>query len=220
MSFCTGTGQVAEDGLLSQWRAYGRQGGYAIVFDTAELDKLLAAEKSLWHLDLFGGDVVYSDATDDQVRAEIGAELEAIKRSIGGWLTTGGRDEHLEEIYYPLIWCACRYKHWGFREEKEVRIVAIPPNAEILAELAARGSPVKQKPLHHFTRGKRLVPTVHLFESLTHLPKRPLPIRRIIVGPGDDREQRQLALSLLIRELDLDIPITVSAIPYVDRSDD
>jgi hypothetical protein len=28
---------VAEHGLLSQWRAYGKQGGYAVAFDTSRL---------------------------------------------------------------------------------------------------------------------------------------------------------------------------------------
>jgi hypothetical protein len=43
---------------------------------------------------------------------------------------------------------------------------------------------------------------------------------RSLTLPHAHRNGRELALRLLIKELDLDIPVTVSAIPYVDRCDD
>jgi hypothetical protein len=39
-AFCTvdkGNEPVASHGLLGQWRAYGQQGGYVIIFDTEQL---------------------------------------------------------------------------------------------------------------------------------------------------------------------------------------
>ena len=70
ISFCTAPKPedhyyqlVSKHGLLSQWRSYGRDGGYAIVFDTARLTKLVLEDIGIeWerHLDLFIGDVVYS----------------------------------------------------------------------------------------------------------------------------------------------------------------
>jgi hypothetical protein len=40
-AFCTaGNRDVAEHGLLSQWRAYGKQGGYAVAFDTSRLSEI------------------------------------------------------------------------------------------------------------------------------------------------------------------------------------
>lgn len=41
-SFCaTNDLWISQNGLLSQWRGYGLDGGYAIVFDRAEMGKLL-----------------------------------------------------------------------------------------------------------------------------------------------------------------------------------
>ncbi len=46
-SFCnTATGGDSEDGLLSQWRGYGPDGGYAIVFDTQGSTNYYARSKA------------------------------------------------------------------------------------------------------------------------------------------------------------------------------
>ena len=45
VSFCTANSKREKDhGLLSQWRGYGKEGGYAIVFDTQKIQKLLLME--------------------------------------------------------------------------------------------------------------------------------------------------------------------------------
>src|SRR4051812_14391758 len=45
LSFCSGdVSRTRHDGLLSQWRGYGTDGGYAIVFDSAMLEELLDQE--------------------------------------------------------------------------------------------------------------------------------------------------------------------------------
>jgi hypothetical protein len=45
-SFCgVANSVISESGLLSQWRGYGIDGGYAIVFDTKALKALVAQEK-------------------------------------------------------------------------------------------------------------------------------------------------------------------------------
>ena len=47
VSFCTidkTNARIANHGLLSQWRGYGAQGGYVIIFDTERLIDLLAEE--------------------------------------------------------------------------------------------------------------------------------------------------------------------------------
>ena len=64
-SFCTENREdknVNENGLLSQWRAYGENGGYAIVFDKHGLDEMLKTEFDSFLYDfLFLEDVIYSD---------------------------------------------------------------------------------------------------------------------------------------------------------------
>ena len=62
-SFCTPEGDypgVREHGLLSQWRQYGKNGGYALVFDTLQLEHLIQLEVGRWPCFLSLGDVVYS----------------------------------------------------------------------------------------------------------------------------------------------------------------
>jgi hypothetical protein len=78
-SFCTASSElVAKHGLLSQWRGYGREGGYALVFDTARLDLFLTAEAERWRHALFGGDVIYSSASDEEMRKELGSSIDQI----------------------------------------------------------------------------------------------------------------------------------------------
>jgi hypothetical protein len=141
--------------------------------------------------------------------------MDAIGASIAGWLLSAGNPESLVETYSPFVRCACKYKHWGFQEEKEVRIVLIPPNAEVLATRRQLG--LCEKPLHHFVRSGTLVPCYHLFEGIARLPDWPLPITRIIVGPSNDQEIRKLGLLRLIGELNVDVMVSSSEIPYVER---
>lgn len=113
-SFCTSAmPEVSQHGLLSQWRGYGHEGGYAIVFDTLRLELLLKEEGEKWGYDLFGGDVIYSSDSDEKIREEFGQEIDDLATGIERFLTTAGNPESLELTYHALTRCACRYKHWG-----------------------------------------------------------------------------------------------------------
>jgi hypothetical protein len=50
-SYCSHSDQPyeCENGLLSQWRGYGTDGGFCVVFDTAKLISMLAEEFDRWH---------------------------------------------------------------------------------------------------------------------------------------------------------------------------
>jgi hypothetical protein len=51
LSFCAPVSEkVRIHGLLSQWRAYGQDGGFAIVFETVKLEKLWRLESELLRL--------------------------------------------------------------------------------------------------------------------------------------------------------------------------
>jgi len=218
-SFCTPTTQrQAEHGLLSQWRGYGKEGGYALVFDTAQLSKAMDEEGKRWpNLFLFGGDVLYSDANDDEIQAEFGQNLKAISEGFDRWLATSGKDAAaLEPIYLNILFVSCRYKHWGFSEEREVRIVAVPPNSQIIDEMKRRRENPSVMPIHHIERNGQRVPTIHLFDSYK-ADGHSLPIRRIIVGPGGDRAARKSMVEGLASACNLEIPVTVSEIPYIYR---
>lgn len=47
-SLCNPSDQAPDHGLLSQWRGYGQDGGYAVVFDRAGLSAALEHEQEKW----------------------------------------------------------------------------------------------------------------------------------------------------------------------------
>ncbi len=219
VSFCTSPSErVAGHGLLSQWRSYGPDGGYAIVFDTSRLSSVITIEAKKWTWDLFGGDVVYSADPPDRFQKEFGDAIETIQSGVTEFFRSAGSNlAALDPIYHALIFCACRFKHWGFAEEQEVRVIAIPSNSEIIAESRRRNLPTVEKPIKYFLRGGTSVPCIHLFEGNTSIPDNPLPITRIIVGPHPEKEHRREAVEMLLRRLGLQASVSVSEIPYAAR---
>ena len=207
LSFCTPgkSDQIKQHGLLSQWRGYGREGGYAVVFDTSKLLKLLPREAEMYSPNYYiiGGDVVYSSDSDKIFVQEMKDDLKVISDFMSEFMVAEHHD--FNKLFVPLIKCACRYKHGGFHEEKEVRIVALPSPDE------TKPLPPQAKKRHHYVREGTPVPCIHLFENLGM----PLPITRIIVGPHRDKEKRKYALENLLSLHQLDITVSVSDIPYV-----
>ncbi len=139
-SFCTvekGDNYIANHGLLSQWRGYGTQGGYAIIFDTDGLIQLQREEgkRNTYSL-ILTGDIVYSSATDDEVRDEFREHIDTIQKNWAKTFRTQDSKD-LGDIFNHFIACACLYKHWGFAEERECRIVAIPSSRQVI-EFAKR----------------------------------------------------------------------------------
>ena len=205
--------QVTQHGLLSQWRAYGQDGGYAIVFDTSALDKLLTEEDAKWGHELFGGNVVYSDAPDTELDEEFGIYLSTICNGVLSILQGTGTEADLIGVYPALLMCACRYKHWGFHEEKEVRVIsAMPLSSDVVEQIEARGTAAK--PRKHRSRKGTLVPYIELFEGITS-PERKLPIKRIIVGPHADGVNRRRSVETLLAQYGVEATVTVSDIPYL-----
>lgn len=215
-SFCkSATSEIAQHGLLSQWRGYGQNGGYAIVFDTAELESLLREEHEKWRYPLIWADAVYSSQSDEEIREELGDDMDQLSLAVAETVLEGWSPEPLAKTFGPLLRCACRYKHWGFHEEREVRIVAMPTNSDLLTyeTLSERTEVIKSR--RSFLRGGTAIPCIHLFEGITRLPEKPLPVTRIIVGPHPEKERRRRALEFLLREHRINVPVTVSDIPYV-----
>jgi Protein of unknown function (DUF2971) len=209
---------VAEHGLLSQWRAYGQDGGYAVVFDTARLGALLNQEAERWCWSGFlAGDVVYSSDPPARFTEEFGEQVDLLRSEFKQFLASAGDHDLSEHVFSALVQCACRYKHWGFHEEREVRLVVIPPGPDVLAEGQRRGLKTDIRPQHHFMRGEARVPCLHLFEGIARLPDKPLPITRVIVGPHRDQRQRRDALENDLHHLKVDVAVTMSEIPYVGR---
>lgn len=217
-SFCVPeTRLVAEHGLLSQWRAYGPDGGYALVFDTARFEKLLFEEgRQIRGMVLFMGDVEYYDdpTLDDGRYPETRKNTETVVSNVANFLISGDSDD-LAPIFVPIHQMGCTTKHWGFREEKEVRLVLSQPHPSLVEALPDEHV---LKTVHHVLRNGAPVPYMALFENLSCSVRGRLPIKRVLIGPHAESSNRKLATELLLRNFGyIDVPVTVSSIPYRGR---
>lgn len=214
-SFCTpATTEVAQHGLLSQWRGYGLKGGYAIVFDSSGLETLLNEEHKKWKYYALLADVVYSSHEEAIVPAEFEEDMKQLSTAIGQFIESRAHWPALEPTFVPLLNSALRYKHRGFHEEREVRIVAMPTDVCRLGEGVALVNNETAKPRRHFARGGMAVPFIELFEGITELPNKPLPIVRTIVGPHRDQALRRRALEIYVNQHLPHVEVSASAIPY------
>lgn len=208
--------RVRGDGLLSQWRGYGQDGGYALVFDTKKLEELLQLEgASYWYQHAQWGDVHYHQDDDDLAAAEpeIHEAEDALRAAIGRFIKHPDSSE-LESTFEPLATLSCLYKHWGFHEEREVRIVAIPPNEELVREGRAAGELRPDRPRNLFIRGGTPVPYLDLFAQDHRSEVFRLPVQRVIVGPHPQSQLRRQAVEQVLRTRGVNAKVVVSKIPY------
>lgn len=174
-SFCKHTGQSYEldNGLLSQWRAYGGKQPYALVFNTKKLEGLI--RKEVDSFEYFGANfsTVFYDDDDFDIDRQFPNLIEAIYNS---WvLVSRGTLPKIESFIEDLIKLSIRIKHRGFHEEREVRIVTYPRlNRQYPAPLPG----IERLPLKQQFTNKKL--HIELFGNGMGL----LPIKRIIVGPS------------------------------------
>lgn len=215
-SFCGSKVAGADtDGLLSQWRGYGTSGGYCIVFRAKELEAMIDAEAQNFHYQ-FGlfADVDYGDGDDGRdhpERAELEADLEnAVVQSL---LT----DEPPPELAVVLATLSCRYKHWGFKEEAEVRMVVMPTNEDVYRMAHAAGDKRLRKPILFRTANGGPIPYIALFGQLVGGVRERLPISKVLVGPHPEKLKRQKAVEALLREYGIQGEVVVSTIPYLGR---
>lgn len=210
--------KVRQSGLLSQWRGYGTDGGYAIIFDSSELEKLLNEEVAKhYYQHMQWGDVYYYGLPEAEQRAsEEIAKAEGVLRAGIRELHRSPKPDSMEQSYDAMITLSCLYKHWGFHEEQEVRIIAIPPNEEVL-RLAKQSDEAREpRPISILSRGGMLVPYLDLFGT-SNAPARKLPIKRIIVGPNSLSFTRQKTVEVLLKSHGYDADVCISDIPYLGR---
>lgn len=198
---------VRENGLLSQWRYYGENGGFAIVFDTKQLEELISQEHNKRQHTMTFGEVAYSNESLD----DIGSKVDSLPLLVKEINACGFETENeCEPILMPLLQCVIHYKHWCFSEEAEVRIVAILDGPRIRSLRNEDSIESHDRERYH----ENGAPRIHLFEGLevTDRPYR-LPIKRIIVGPGPSQGEREVKLRRLLTELQYDIPVSLSNMP-------
>lgn len=195
---------INQNGLLSQWRGYGRDGGFALVFDTLKLEKILQSEYSRFaYIHFFLADVIYS-GDEEKFKDELSEPMDDITNHVIEMIHNMalGKDEppDAEKAYPAFVQCISRYKHQGFKEENEVRIVAYPDDA--FQEKQEKEQKFREK-------NGEWIPYIELFNS----PDILLPIEKIIVGPHKEKEARASALRIMLRNTGIDV--TVSDIPYI-----
>ncbi len=218
-AFCGVPKQSPDDGLLSQWRGYGTDGGYAIVFETDELQRLLDEESKNFHYQFYvWGDVEYydQDTLQNAPHPETIEWEKAVQKAISGFFSTNKREE-LDGLVEPITALSCTHKHKGFAEESEVRIVAIPSNAELFKLAQDSGDKRPRKPVQFEMKNGVLVPYIMLFGRPSAGDAIKLPIRKIIVGPHPDKYKRQKAVELMLEQNGVVAEVTVSDIPYLGR---
>ena len=219
-AFCSVTSNsVSDDGLLSQWRGYGTDGGYAIVFETKKLQQLLEGENNNFHYQTsVWGDVEYYDQDNSQKAAHPETlKWEAtLQESIRSFILTGKKEE-IDGLAEPITFLSCMHKHIGFREEAEVRIVAIPANAELFELAQKSGEKRPRKPIEFAMKNGILVPYIMLFGRQFNGKLTRLPISKIIVGPHPERDKRRKAVELMLEQHEIKAEVLVSDIPYLGR---
>lgn len=212
--------QTRRSGLLSQWRGYGYDGGYAIVFDTQAMESLFEEEAPSYMYKHFQwGDVFYHGVTPDlqPSRQEIQEWEESLRRIVNSML----RDEQnleSDELYQVITSLSCLYKHWGFREEREVRIIAVAATHKELELANVKPPDIPEKPVKTYLRNGMPIPYIELFAKTKEgqVPHQ-LPIKEVIIGPHPDSGRRKTAVKQLMEANGYSVEVVCSEIPYIGR---
>ncbi|MDP3602219.1 MAG: DUF2971 domain-containing protein [Bosea sp. (in: a-proteobacteria)] len=198
------------DGLLSQWRGYGAGGGCALEFDESVLETMLAKEADRYacvHITL--QDVDYFN----HERALRGIAIEGLAQAVLKKLAkqdmkknTKIIDDGMKALQTAIFRVAPMLKHRAFSEENEARIVIPCMTPEAAKEYPQR----KLKTVHFRFRDGLPVPYVKIFDG-----KKPLPIKRIIVGPQRREADVAHTIRLALKARKMDATVDVSSIPLV-----
>jgi hypothetical protein len=224
-SFCSTDTENGTDGLLSQWRGYGKDGGYAVVFESKSIEKMIndELEKFLYYfIDL--GNVDYYEASDSQSLHSETQELEAKVRGMLDKVLLTIRDAQLEnrivdpiiaDAYEALVDLCVRHKHYGFREEKEVRITALRFREANVNSARDNNDSRPLKTVGFRDKNGILVPYIALFgKGGNGNLEIPLPIIKIIVGPHHDIKKRSQSVEALLAQNNISAQVIESKIPY------
>jgi hypothetical protein len=225
VSFCSGNAhRTPHDGLLSQWRGYGTDGGYAIVFESAKLEEVLGEREApafeYQFVNFCDVDYDFPEESGRSVHPEREKWEADVQRVFKQFILSRGAEPlHLHAEISAL---SSRYKHHGFSQEEEVRMVLIPIHDEVhkvaieVAKSKGR-SLMPRKPIKFRERGGVLVPYLELFGGAINGPSGKLPIRRILVGPHVERDKRAAAVRSMVKQYGMSVPVEVSGIPYLGR---
>lgn len=219
LSFCgqPERANIANNGLLSQWRGYGTGGGAALVFDTKKLEEILTIEaKRFEYSAVMIADIIYSD-DEQKLEEELSNDLAILADIAKQFFNHKNLNQKImteaKKGFHPFVNCISRFKHYGFSEENEVRVVALPTIIDDKYLKLAKTNDVTLMPekMKKFRRKKgKSISFIELF----NLDDIDLPITNIIIGPHKEKETRAVALRKRLRNTKIEI--TCSDIPYVE----
>lgn len=201
-------------GLLSQWRGYGPDGGYALQFDRSRLLKAIEKANAAHDLNYDLEDVYYTPdnplrerllSLQDRYLSEFEKYLDDLAQPLDLNRTTR-RNPIFELLKGPLVplidYLACT-KNAHFSEERECRLSHIQP---VVPAPAPATRPVKR-----FTRNGLIV-------SYTTTPKDTFDILScvdwVVVGPGPRMAARFKAVCELVKHSGHKIAVRPSHIPF------
>ena len=212
-SFCTADDPaVRKHGLLSQWRGYGANGGYALVFDAEELQTMVRQLQSRFALAVSSlHKVLYAQRTREVALPIEG--LETCWEDVFNHYTNSASPADEEATFRAINALPAIYKHWGFDEEREWRFVLCLPAPKYKDFMPDTTQGLPLLPIENFHRDGIDVPYVTLFGK-EHWK---LPVKRIIVGPHPFQSQKVKSLDLKLQQMGLDIPVHASGIPFRGR---
>ena len=210
-SFCSHVGDKSyerQHGLLSQWRGYGKGGGFCLVFDTAALWRLFEQERGAFYY-------AYTDIREAFYPREASKQIECFTELLNTSAAViktallGDRDFSVDQTLLPFVSSATAFKHQGFYEEREVRLVAMA-GTELAAEVMRKAGhqPAPLKEVYKTSRDGRERRHISLFGK----DFAPLPLQRVIVGPSRSQDANATFAQKIVGGK---IPVSKSATPYI-----
>lgn len=219
LSFCKvleNSSFLQRNGLLSQWRGYGEDGGYAIIFDFKKIiDEFKVEENSFYHGISTHDDVVY-ETDKSKMSDKMKKYLDKVSdhtHKIYRFRLYGGQFPLVDqEELNSLFNCMVLLKHEGFKEENEYRFCTMSYCKE--AQKNKYFEIDKNKSFKEtMTRNNNgtLIPYSRLFERSNNLP-----IKGVCVGPHRDKALRVKSIKTYLSSIGLaNIKVFCSEIPYI-----
>lgn len=190
-----------QNGILSQWRAYGLDGGYAIGLDERALRLPIEEEAAKFKIH-WGGilEVAYKDVEWTTEVMDLATKL--MSQAISSALEKAPGSP-LWEITTPIFETLFTHKSPAFADEREARAVILTyDKADVPADVRTV-KPVEFKP-----RGGALVPYIKIFEGSVRSA-----LNRVLIGPHPNQDRRHEGVALFLKSIGLDrIPIERSEI--------
>lgn len=206
------------DGLLRHWATYGRDGGYALQLSPERIKLALSRDAAdFTHSGIFLTRVSYLDDRSESVSRELRANYdqladvaqEMVEHELNGLTEAEALHRSIEGSYQPFAHVICSTKLGYFADEREARIALFRPTTEAIK----RAKTYTAHPIY-LRDGSTPAPYISLFRG--QLLKAGC-VEKIILGPHPENDLRKKALELFFDSQELDIPVSITEVPYATR---